>query len=149
MSVAILVDTNVLVYAHDRRFPDKQRRAVQVLVALRAAGIGRLGTQCLAEFFNSTTRRIGGLLSQEEAATQVADLAEGWPVLSLTSAIILEAVRGVRQHHMNYWDAQIWASARLNQVDAVFSEDFNSGSSLEGIRFINPFAADFDLAFWV
>ena len=41
---------------------------------------------------------------------------------------------------MHYWDAQVWAVARLNQVPFVFSEDCNPGATLEGVRFVNPFA---------
>ena len=29
--------------------------------------------------------------------------------------IVLEALRGVRDHQISYYDAQIWASARLNR----------------------------------
>jgi predicted nucleic acid-binding protein len=50
---------------------------------------------------------------------------------------------------MSYWDAQIWATARLNQVPVVFSEDFNTGSLIEGVRFINPLANEFDTDAWV
>lgn len=146
---AILVDTHVLVYAHDRRTPEKRIRAVAVLAGLHASGSGRLGAQCLVEFFSVSTSGTRPLLDREEAASQVSDLAESWPVLPLTAAVILESVRGVRQHRLNYWDAQIWAAARLNQVEVIFSEDFNSGSSLEGVRFVNPFAAEFELARWI
>jgi len=55
----------------------------------------------------------------------------------------------VRQHSLSYYDAQIWAAARLNQVLVIFSEDFNSGSVLDGVRFVNPLVTDFDLDAWV
>lgn len=61
--------------------------------------------------------------------------------------IVLEALRGVRDHHLPYFDAQIWACARLNQVPVVFSEDFNPGF-LEGMRFVNPFLLDVDRDLW-
>ena len=60
--------------------------------------------------------------------------------------IILEAARGARQHHFSYWDAQIWATAKLNQIPVVLSEDFSDGQSTEGIRFMNPFSAKFQLS---
>jgi hypothetical protein len=41
---------------------------------------------------------------------------------------MLEAARGVRTYKMSYWDAQIWASARLHQIPVIFSEDFNGGA---------------------
>lgn len=60
--------------------------------------------------------------------------------------IILEAARGVRAHRFSYWDAQIWATAKLNQIPVVLSEDFSDGQSTEGIRFTNPFSPKFQLS---
>jgi predicted nucleic acid-binding protein len=63
--------------------------------------------------------------------------------------IVLEAARGVRDRSLSYYDAQIWATARLNQIPLVFSEDFTDGSVIEGVRFVNPLAGDFRLESWV
>ena len=60
----------------------------------------------------------------------------------------LQAVRGVRDHRFSYYDAQIWATALLNQIQVVFSEDFNP-SRIEGVRFVNPFADEFDCDEWI
>jgi predicted nucleic acid-binding protein len=60
--------------------------------------------------------------------------------------VVLEAVRGVLQHGLPYWDAQVWATARLNQIPVVVSEDFSDGPVLEGVVFRDPFARAFDLA---
>jgi len=62
--------------------------------------------------------------------------------------IALEAARGVRDHRFNFWDAQIWATARLNQIPVIFSEGFSSGAVVEGIRFVNPLAPTFQLESW-
>jgi predicted nucleic acid-binding protein len=48
-------------------------------------------------------------------------------------------------HRLSYYDAHIWAAAHLNQVPVLFSEDFQDGQVLEGVRFINPFAECFDI----
>jgi len=79
---------------------------------------------------------------------QVDRLARAWPVLPLTAIIVLEATRGVHQHKLAYWDAQLWATARLNQIPVIFSEDFQSGGTIEGVKFINPLASDFNLETW-
>jgi predicted nucleic acid-binding protein len=148
MSSAVLIDTNLLVYAHDRGEPDKQRQAFHALEALQLSQRGRLSVQCLAEFFSITTRGARPKLTIPEAARQVDDLARTWPVLNLTPLIVLEAVRGVREHKLSYFDAQIWATAKLNQMPVIFSEDFASGSTLEGVRFVNPFEPSFELQSW-
>ena len=72
-----------------------------------------------------------------------------YPVIPLTDSIVLEAARGCRDYHLAYYDAQIWAAARLNQITVIFSEDFQDGQMLEGVRFINPFAPQFNLGPWV
>lgn len=46
-------------------------------------------------------------------------------------------------------DAQLWATAKLNQIPVIFSEDFNSGATLEGARFVNPFASTFRMDDWM
>lgn len=145
MTARALVDTNVLVYAYDGAEPDKQERAFQVLDELALTGHGALSAQILAEFVVAVTRRIPTPLSLQEAQERVENLLKAWTVFDLTGLIVLEAARGVRTHNLSYWDAQIWATARLNQVPIVLSEDFHSGSTLEGVTFVNPFASDFDL----
>jgi len=145
---AVLVDTNILIYGHDPADAAKQARAIEVLDHLHANGTGRLSTQILAEFFASATRGARPLLTDIKAAKQVENLAQSWTVFDITSLIVLEAIRGVRSHKFSYWDAQLWATARLNQASAIFSEDFNPGSTIDGIRFVNPFATAFVLDAW-
>jgi predicted nucleic acid-binding protein len=62
-----------------------------------------------------------------------------------TKSIVLEAVRGLQRHRLSYWDSLIWATAKLNDVPNVLSEDFNDGALLEGVRFLNPFTTTLDL----
>lgn len=146
---AILIDTNVLVYAHDRGVHAKQGQAIETLAALQAAGAGRLSVQCLAEFFSATTRGTRPKLSLEQAFQQIEHFSQAFQVYDLTPMIALEAARGVRDHSLTYFDAQIWATARLNQLPLIFSEDFSSGMVVEGVRFVNPFGPDFILDNWV
>lgn len=62
--------------------------------------------------------------------------------------VVIEAARGVHALRLAYGDAQIWATARLNQIPVIFSEDFATDVSLEGVRIVNPFAPAFDLQAW-
>ena len=144
----ILIDTNVLVYAHDRSETIKQKQSIELLKKLQITGGGHLSAQCLSEFFWVVTRGAVPRLTISEAVQQIDLLARVWPVLDITSQIVLEASRGVREHQLSFWDAQIWAAARLNQIPVVFSEDFSAGAVIEGVRFVNPFSGDFDPHMW-
>ena len=144
----ILIDTNLLVYLYDTGSPGKAAQAQRVLDRLEMTHSGRLSVQCLAEFMNVSTRKLDPPLTRAEALDQVSLFTRMWPIFDLTPLIVLEAARGARDHGLAYYDAQIWAAARLNQVTVVFSEDFSDGQVLEGVRFVSPFLADFRVEDW-
>jgi predicted nucleic acid-binding protein len=144
----ILIDTNLLVYLYDVGSPAKAGQARWVLDRLELTRSGRLSVQSLAEFLHVSTRKLEPPLSHAEALNQASLFTRMWPVFDLTPLIVLEAARGARDHGLAYYDAQIWAAARLNQVTVVFSEDFSDGQMLEGVRFVNPFASGFRLEDW-
>jgi predicted nucleic acid-binding protein len=146
--IAILVDTNVLVYAHDRSERSKQRQAIDILDRIAAADNGVLSAQVLSEFYNTATHKLSPPLTPEQAEAQLDYFVALWTVFDVTFQVVLEAARGARQYSLSFWDAQIWAAARLNRVPLVFSEDFNPGAVIEGVRFVNPFADDFRPAEW-
>jgi predicted nucleic acid-binding protein len=144
----VLLDTNLLVYLFDSNAPVKQTQAIRVLEHLKKYDLGRLSAQNLAEFMHVSTHKLKPPLSLSEAAEQVNAFIQIFPVFDLTSLVVLEAARGARDHGLAYYDAQIWACARLNQVAVVFSEDFSDGQVLEGVRFVNPFGPAFRLEDW-
>jgi predicted nucleic acid-binding protein len=142
----VLIDTNILVYAHQPAETTKYDRAMRVVDTLAENGSGRLSAQILAEFLNATTRGGHPILSIPEALRQAAVFVNAFPLFDLTGVIVLEAGRGLREHQLSYYDAQIWATARLNQVPTILTEDFTNGRRLEGVRFLNPLLPSFDLA---
>jgi predicted nucleic acid-binding protein len=45
------------------------------------------------------------------------------------------------RHGLSFWDALIWAAASESAVDVIYTEDFQDGREVEGVRFISPFAS--------
>jgi predicted nucleic acid-binding protein len=146
--LGILIDTNILIYASVPWDIAKQDLAIHLLRHLELTASGCLSVQCLAEFINATTRSVRPLYTHAEALVQVEHLVSTYPVFNLTPLIVMEAARAARDYSLAYYDAQIWATARLNQIPTVFSEDFQDGQVLEGVQFINPFAAGFMMEAW-
>lgn len=134
-----LLDTNLLVYAYDYSKPFKQQAAFALLDQLVVSGSGVISTQILSEFFVTVTRKIPDPLTIEQAEERITNFCQIWPALEVNEMVVLEAIRGVKAYRFSYWDALVWATARLNQVGLVLSEDFSHGSLVEGVRFINPF----------
>lgn len=145
MTEKFLVDTNILVYAYDRSESEKQRKALDILDWLATGDKGALSTQVLSEFFWAVTRKITAPISIDDASKQIELFIRSWEILSITPLVVIEAVRGVKDHQLSLWDAQIWAVARMNQIPVVLSEDFHTNSIIEGIRFLNPLLHEFDI----
>jgi len=143
--VDFLLDTNILVYAHDPRDAIKQERALRVLNKVIGTGRAVLSAQCLSEFFAVATRRLPEPLTPAEARTQLERFVRACRVVDVTAAVVLEGCRGVEAHGMSLWDALIWAAAKLNQVPCILTEDAEHGRFLEGVRFLNPFTPEFAL----
>ena len=148
MPAEIFVDTSVLVCAYDHSVREKQRKAIEILDALIHTGTGVLSTQVLAEFFQVITRKISPPLSKGDAYERIVNLVRSWKVLDVTGLIVLEAARAAAEHNLSFWDAQIWATCKLNQVPTILTEDVPI-PYLEGIRYVNPFDPDFRLQEWV
>ena len=149
MIAKIFVDTNILVYAYDRSEPAKQQQAALILDKLAITGVGVISSQVMSEFFVTVTCKISAPLTPDSTYQRLENYQQSWEILDLTPAVVLEAVRGVRDYQLSFWDAQIWAAAHLNQIPIIFSEDFNIGSVIEGVRFVNPLAADFQIEDWL
>ncbi|MBW4632158.1 MAG: PIN domain-containing protein [Iphinoe sp. HA4291-MV1] len=138
MNDRILLDTNILVYIYDSLDSAKQDKAIAIAELLIQTNRAVISTQVMSEFFMATTRAKRQLLSPTEAIARIRNYMSACYVVDVTRLITLEAIRGVETHKFGFWDAQIWATARLNQISEVYSEDFKSGTIIEGVRFTNP-----------
>lgn len=58
MTVRSFLDSNVIVYTDDPEEHAKRERAVELVEAARATGLGVVSTQVMQEYFNATTRKL-------------------------------------------------------------------------------------------
>jgi predicted nucleic acid-binding protein len=133
MNSRILLDTNILVYIYDPLDSSKQNQALAVVDQLIQTNRAVVSTQVMGEFFMATTRARRMLLSPTEAIDRIRNYMNACHVVDVSKLIILEALRGVEAHNFGLWDAQIWATAKLNQISEVYSEYFNTGAMIEGL----------------
>ncbi|HZY65837.1 MAG TPA: PIN domain-containing protein [Rubrobacteraceae bacterium] len=144
MSPRYLVDSNILIYTLDARDPEKREWAKEVIRRVALSGSAALPVQSLSEFSNVCLRKLEPALTPREVRQEVERLYIAFEVIPLTAPVVMEALRGVDEHQFSYYDAQIWATARLAQVPVVLSEDFDSGATLDGVSFLNPLDPAFD-----
>jgi predicted nucleic acid-binding protein len=140
-----LIDSNILIYMYDGRSPGFQQQAIRVFEYLVSRHRAALSAQCLTEFFNGVTRRKHDPMHASDAAARVERISSATLVYPLTSEVVREAVEAVGKHQMSIWDALIWSVAFRNGVPVVVTEDMQSKPVIAGVRYVNPFAPDFDL----
>ena len=121
--MAALVDTNILVYRFDVRFPERQQIATALLRDGLASDSVRVPHQAIVEFVAATTRPI----------------ARGVSLLSPADARREAALRGTAAYQLPWFDAHLWAYAEYYGLSPLYSEDFQHNRAYGTVRAINPF----------
>jgi predicted nucleic acid-binding protein len=140
--VAALVDTNVLVYRFDPRFPDRQRIATEILRRGIAEDSVRVPHQAIVEFVAVVTRPIDGaeaLLSTHDAVREAEEMLGQFVVLYPDEAVLRTALRGAVAYQLSWFDAHLWAYAEHYGLRELWSEDFQHDRLYGSVRAVNPF----------
>lgn len=136
MSDKIMLDTNLWVYLYAQNVPDKQAKVRQI-IADEFANIV-LSTQILGEIFHVLTRK--KLTTVQAAKEIVAELVTSFPVASIDTNKVLQAMDIHQRYGFSYWDSLVLATAFAEECHIVFSEDMQHGQSLEQtVQLLNPF----------
>ena len=138
MSAKTFIDTNVLIYAHDKDAGAKHQIANTVLRDLWSERTGLLSVQVLQEFYVNVTRKISAPLSSKDLARLVVSSYAIW-CTETTPAEIASAFRIEDESRIGFWDALIFSSASKNGATRILSEDLNAGQRIAGIVIENPF----------
>jgi predicted nucleic acid-binding protein len=141
--VAALVDTNVLVYRFDARFPKKQRLAEELLRAAILDDSARVPHQAIVEFVAAVSRPTspGGipLLALHDAIREAEELLSQFPVLYPDEHVLRLALRGIATYQLGWFDAHMWAYAEHFGLSELWTEDFQDGRLYGSVRAVNPF----------
>jgi predicted nucleic acid-binding protein len=141
--VAALVDTNVLVYRFDPRFPDKQRVARELLRSAIVEESARIPHQAIVEFVSAVCRPTspGGppLLAALDAIREAEELLSQFTVLYPDQHVLRLAFRGMATYQLGWFDAHMWAYAEHFGLSELWSEDFQDGRLYGSVRAVNPF----------
>jgi predicted nucleic acid-binding protein len=140
--VAALIDTNVLVYRFDPRFPERQRRATEILRQGIDEDSIRLPHQAIVEFLAAVTRPMRGgspLLSAHDARREAEEFLTQFAVLFPTAGLLRLALRGAAAYQLSWFDAHLWAYAEYYGLAELWSEDFQHDRLYGTVRAVNPF----------
>ncbi len=107
--MAALVDTNILVYRYDKRFPDKQRVATEILRRGIADESVCVPHQAILEFLSAVTRPIHGraILQLTDALREAEEFLTEFKVLYPTEPILRNAMRACAAYQLSWGDAHL------------------------------------------
>jgi predicted nucleic acid-binding protein len=134
----VFVDTNVLVYAHDRSETQRQPVAQALVAELWRNRTGALSTQVLEEFYVVATRKYDPPMSRRDAR-RLVDAYSHWQLIQVDVALILAASQLEERHTLSFWDALIVEAARRAGANRLLSEDLQTGRRVAGVLIDNPF----------
>jgi len=136
-----VVDTNIVVYAYDLDDPRKHTIARELIEQLSNQGRLVWSTQVFNEFCSVMMRpKRKKTLSPDELAVILRELSVTGEVMPITPALTFRALDAMPRHSLSFWDALIWSAAVENRVAIIYSDDFQDGREVEGVRFVNPFS---------
>lgn len=133
------VDTNILVYAHDKHDETKHETAKATLRQLWDTDTGTISTQVLQEFYSVATRKLKPAMSHREARGVVADYSE-WCVTNTDPQLLVSASLLCETHQLSWWDALVIEAALRSGASTLLSEDLRDGQRFGTLTIRNPFA---------
>lgn len=140
MSAKRFVDTNILVYAHDRTAGHKHARARALIEELWQTRAGAVSTQVLQELCVNLRRKAGHPLDARTTRNVVTDYLT-WHVVVNGTESVLEALELETRYQISFWDALIVCAAETCGAAVLYSEDLSHGQRYGTVEVVNPFAS--------
>jgi predicted nucleic acid-binding protein len=129
------VDTNILIYVNDSRYPLKQKVAATLVSSLTE---GTLLWQVACEYL-AASRKLESLGYDRTLAYQyIRDLQQVWYTALPTWRVIDRAENLISRFSLSHWDSMIVAACLEANVKRFYTEDFGY-SSIDGLEIVNPF----------
>lgn len=137
MSDRYFVDTNILMYAHDRAAGEKHLRAKALVEELWESRSGAVSTQVLQELAVNLRRKARKPLDAKATREVISDYLT-WQVVLNGGDSILEALELEARYQISFWDALVVHAAQVAGAEILYSEDLSDGQRYGTVRVKNP-----------
>lgn len=141
MKDKIFLDTNVIVYAHDRSSGKKNTIAMEIMEYLWDRKKGVISVQVMQEFYVCVTTKILKPLPLKVAG-KILEYLLNWDLIINDEYITIKAINLQEKYRFSFWDSLIIQSAIQSQAYTLFSEDLSDGQIIENVKIVNPFVQE-------
>jgi predicted nucleic acid-binding protein len=141
MKDRIFLDTNIIVYAHDRSSGDKHAVAREIMDYLWEKRRGVISVQVLQEFFVCVTKKILKPLTVKNARI-ILEYLSTWDVVAIDKYITLKAIDIQERSRFSFWYSLVVQAAIQGQARIILSEDLPGGQAVKELKILNPFTEE-------
>ena len=137
-----LIDSNILVYAHDTSDIIKNKKSIKLLEdCWNDKNRFAISLQNLSEFYVVVTKKIKNPLEKNEAKKIIKEILEfkNWIKLTAKESTIIKAIELLEKHETNYYDSLIAATMLENGITKIYTENVKDFIRIKEIEVINPF----------
>jgi predicted nucleic acid-binding protein len=139
MSADFFIDTNILVYTFDERFPAKRERAMTLVQGALKSGRGVISYQVVQEFLNVAGRKFEKPLTLHDQRryldTVLDPLCEVFPSIGFYHKGITISER----YGYSLYDSLIIAAALQAECKTLYTEDMRAGQTIDRLTITDPF----------
>jgi len=129
----IAIDTNILLYALDDFYPEKQNIALQII-----ADRPSFCSQNLSEFINVCLRK--WKFPKAKVAALISTYLEQGVYVPVSQQMLIRSIQLMNTYDFQLFDAIIVAAALESGCDTLYSEDMKHGQFIEQqLKIIDPF----------
>jgi predicted nucleic acid-binding protein len=137
MADKYFVDTNILIYAHDRSTGVKHERARQLIERLWTSGQGVLSTQVLQELCFNLQHKVANPVPVDEIRGLIRDYLS-WEIVGNGPEAVIQALEIEVRYKTSFWDALILQAAEQCGAAVLYSEDLAGKQSYGTVQVVNP-----------
>lgn len=135
----IFIDTNLFVYALDKKIEVKQQQARKILKRVIDSHQPVISTQVIKEFYVAATSK---LKADPIIIKNIIHNFHNMEIVNNDLELIEQAIDISIISQVSFWDSLIIAAAEKANCKFVFSEDLNSGQTYRGVMVLNPFVKE-------
>lgn len=139
MNDRFFLDTNIFGYMFDLSQPSKAKTAERLVELAVQRGKGLISYQVVQEFFNLAFKKFRPAMPADEAYGFFVSPLRPLLRVPFSQALVFRAISIREKHLLAWYDSLILAAAIEGECKILYTEDFQHGRKIDGIKIVNPF----------
>ncbi|MFA5049973.1 MAG: PIN domain-containing protein [Candidatus Micrarchaeia archaeon] len=134
-----LIDSNILIYAHQKKDEEKCVLSAKIVNHLIDNGDIVLSVQNLVEFSRVLSEKSVPLIDNDLIRQYVFDLIEVSSIIEYNSNTVMNALSISKQYSIHFFDALLVATMQENGISKIITENEKDFEKMSWLEVINPF----------